>query len=235
MQNYSDVLESYLIPAEEALSQETKESLASIGIMTVIVAALGISQKFKEHKQRKADKAAADRVNRESQIKLKEAFKKVDQKYNLSSMSKDEYSKFVNKKYDEIIKDIEKILRPLNNRKIIEEYKSTYIADLKKWAEEANDPHKYDDDIKEANFYFKPGLFRIEENCIPDYVCIIAGDQAINTHCGDVCDKVATALEVKYSEFCDAGLFGVGTGDGDEGSVYPEFVSYETMRKRCNM
>ena len=73
-------LESYLIPAEESLSDDAKSSLLGIGVMTLICVALGITSKLKENKQHKIDKANAVRANREHENRMKIAFQRVDQK-----------------------------------------------------------------------------------------------------------------------------------------------------------
>ena len=227
--NYAATLEAYLIPANEALDNNSKEKLAEIGIMAAIVAVLGISQKFKNRKLKK-EQDAKNKVTSEAREKfMKEAFAKVDQKYKLSSMTEQEYKNFINKFLDQLEIDLKKILKPLNSKENINAVKDSYIKDLKNWYKD--NPKELENEIAYAEREFRPGLFKIVENC-GQYICIIDGDQDINTACGSVVDEVAEALELKYSDFVDAGLFSIGTGDGDEGCIYPEFVSYETMRKR---
>lgn len=222
-------LDKYLIPANEALSDKAKESLASIGIMTVICAALGISQKLKNRKKEKEEKAKNKAIQEKHEQALKEAFDKIDKIYKLSSMTKDEYRAFLKKMYAQVENDLRKILKPLNSKEVLDRLKEDYINDAKSYYKD--DPNKLKQEISYANNVFKPGLFKIYENA-GDYICITGTDQDINVICSGVIADVAEALELKYSDFCDAGLFGVGTGDGDEGCVYPDFVSYETMRKR---
>lgn len=222
-------LDKYLIPANEALSDKAKESLASIGIMTVICAALGISQKLKNRKKEKEEKAKNKAIQEKHDQALKEAFDKIDKTYKLSSMSKDEYRAFLKKMYIQVENDLRKILKPLNSKEVLDRLKEDYINDVKSYYKD--DPNKLKQEISYANNTFKPGLFKIYDNA-GDYICITGTDQDINVICSGVIGGVADALELKYSDFCDAGLFSVGTGDGDEGSVYPDFVSYETMRKR---
>ena len=227
--NYAKTLESYLIPANEALSTETKDALVSIGVSAAIFAALGISQKLKDRKAKK-DQLAKNKANNETREKaLKEAFAKVDQKYKLSSMTKDEYKKFIAKMEDQLEIDVRKILKPLNSKELLNKLKEDYINDYKDYYKD--DPKKLESEIAYAEREFRPGLFKIYENAGQD-ICIVGSDQDISMTCMGVVSDVAEALELKYSDFVDAGLFSVGTGDGDEGCIYPEFVSYETMRKR---
>ena len=248
MNNYATVLESYLIPAQEGeylnelkdiaksqIKEAGKEILPMFGVFGIMCAALGIYSKIKNYKDKKASQAKMKASDEYYERARKDAFNKLDTKYKFSAMTKNDYNKFIDNMYDEIIRDISKMLKPLNSKEILNKYKEKYISKYKKMASYSSNPHKYDDDIKDADKWFRPGLFKIVANDIPDYVCIIDGDQEINTFCHAVCEDVAEALELKYSEFCAAGLFGVGTGDGDEGCVYPEFVSSETMRKRYNM
>ena len=227
--SYANTLDSYLIPAEEAMSDDSKATLASMGIMAVIVAALGISQKFKQRKLEKESKSKSYAQQESREKFLKESFQKIDQKYKLSSMSKDEYKDFIIKMEDQIEIDVRKILRPLNSKEVLNKLKEDYIKGCKNWFKD--DPKYLESEIKNAENSFRPGLFKIVENA-GEYIWIVGGDQSINTHCGGIVEDVAEALELKYSDFVNAGLFSVGTGDGDEGCIYPYFVSYETMRKR---
>ena len=162
---------------------------------------------------------------------MKAVFDKLDTKYKFSSMTKDQYYEFTNKMDDQIENDIRKLLKPLNSKEVLNEIKERYINKLQKWY--SADPKTLKEEIAEANRIFKPGLFKLVENG-GDYICIIDGDQDVRCSCyaAGINNDIAEALELKYAEFANAGLFSVGIGDGDEGCVYPYFISYETMRKR---
>ena len=200
--NYASTLESYLIPANEALDSKSKEKIAEIGIMAAIVAVLGISQKFKNRKLKK-EQDAKNKANNEAKQKfMKEAFAKIDQKYNLSSMTEQEYKNFIYKFEDQLEIDLKKILKPLNSKENINAIKESYINDLKNWYKDNPNSNRLETEIAYAEKEIKPGLFKIVENC-GQYICIIDGDQDINMACSSVVDEVAEALELKYSDFGD--------------------------------
>lgn len=241
---YSDILESYLIPAEEGawlnelkdtaksqIKEAGKEILPMFSAFAIMCAALGIYSKYKDYKDKKDRQAKTNASNEAHERAMKEAFTKIDSKYKFSSMTKNEYRAFTAKMDDQIEDDIRKLLKPLNSKDILNKIKEEYIKKLHHWYDD--DSKTLREEIAEANKIFKPGLFKLVENG-GDYICIINGDQDVCSSCYGfgINDDVAEALELKYSDFVNAGLFGVGTGDGDEGCVYPEFVTYETMRKR---
>ena len=215
-------LERYLIPAEEGaflnelkdiaksqIKEAGKEILPMVGAFSLICAALGIYSKIKDHKERKDREAKTKASNEAHERAMKEAFAKLNAEYKLSSMTKEEYRKFVNKMDDQIENDIQKILKPLNTKEILTKLKANHIAKLQNWY--SDDPKTLEEEIKEANKIFKPGLFKLENG--GDYICIIDGDQdvCITCYCAGINDDVAEALELKYSNFVNAGLFGVGT------------------------
>ena len=196
--------------AEEALSENTKTTLAGIGILALIGAGIGISIKdAKREREWKAKQAKDQRQKEEEKRRADELRPKVIEKW------KSKYgSNWVKALNDSLDKDIEKAAKACNNKKVLDSVKAR-INDM------------YSDDpeyAKELLAQVKSGIFGYDD--CGDYIQVVNGDQDLCIACCGVVEDIAKAVEIKYAAEIACGLIGgVGTGDGDEGCVYPSYAT----------
>lgn len=215
----SKVLESLLIneedliPANEGIGQD----LASIFIPGIIL--VGGALAYNKYLEKKEDKMKAQK-NAAAKKKYEEEnyvfIKELNNRYHFM-VSNDAYNKFINSILSDMEKDIKKMVSVANR----DSKRFQVIADkLKsKW-------NYSDNEIKAlglgANYY----------KCydVDDYWVIIE-DQDVAC-VDDLHYTITEALNAKAMQDKRYNLVSLSNGDGDEGCVYYNYFSYETMKKK---
>lgn len=217
-------LESLLIEGEEiaieGLSEKTKGNLTIGAIGMAILAVIGLN--ISDYKK---DKIYKSQVKANNEIKKKN-LEIVNNKYNLSTMSENDYKQFISKIQKESESYIKKMVNKAN-------HDSEYIKSVRnKFIERYKDPdtgelESYD---KETLKYLKSGYFKADWDA--DGYWVIIEDQDVATSGSYLHCDIAEALNAKYSELSTSKIIEFSFGDGDEGCVYFNYVSYETMKKK---
>ena len=238
--NYAEVLESYMIPAEEAEKSwdemSTKSKIASALMMTAITA-LGIgaivsdakdSKKRREYEanQRRENEAKAKR-DKEEYEKWKQSpeyaqmVKYVSNKYKIDYPNIADKEALIDKLEYSILADLKKIANGINrNRKLCTELANKYLEHARRQDPDYFEKHRksYEDEANEIKAgpamaeVFETGEFTIcEIDQIPrTWVC-----------CEYLFDAFCKTINEKYYREIKLGLMSKmrDLGDGDEGLI----------------
>ena len=178
----------------------------------------GFFDKFKSLKNNKKP----EKIDPEKKKKLEIA----NNKYKLSTMTEDQYKQFISKVQKEANSFVKQMVSKANHdRGYIINLRNEFIKEYKD-----KDTGKLDEDSKELLSYIKPGYFM--SNWDNDHWEIIE-DQLIALIC-DLHTEIVESLNSKYPELSDAKIAWFSYGEGDEGCVYFDFASYESMKKKFN-
>lgn len=178
----------------------------------------GFFDKFKSLKNNKK----SEKIDPEK----KKKFEIANNKYKFSTMNKDQYENFINK----IQKEAESYIKTAVNKANHDiEYLKKVRSDFAEYNALMNMETGDSGDNKTLKS-IKPGYFKCRWN--GEYWEIIEDQEVAN--CCDLHCNIVEALNNKYSELSSAKIVWFSYGDGDEGCVYFDFASYESMKKKFN-
>ena len=178
----------------------------------------GFFDKFKSLKNNKKP----EKIDPEKKKKLEIA----NNKYKLSTMTEDQYENFINK----IQKEAESYIKTAVNKANHDiEYLKKVRNDFVEYNSLINMETGDSEDIKTLKS-IKPGYFKCHWD--GEYWEIIEDQEVAN--CCDLHCNIVEALNTKYSELSSAKIVWFSYGEGDEGRVYFDFASYESMKKKFN-
>ena len=135
-------------------------------------------------------------------------YNEAKEKYNV--MTSEEKDKF-NKEFDKKRKELENLAKQ-ELKKLMSDKK--FKEELLKDIEEAFD-RKTLDPVYDKEYYNTGKLPKTHVKVEPDYWEIIDDSQDVRMACSRIVDRLAEILEEKTD-------YDIGTGDGDEGCIYPE-------------
>lgn len=215
----SKILESFIIEGEDLTSanEGIAHDLASVVIPGIIL--VGGSIAYTKYLEKKEDKMKAQKKSDTKKKDEEEKYALIEElndKYHFMA-STDAYNKFIDSILSDMEKDIKKMVSAANRdskrfQAIADELKS-------RW-------NYSDNEIKALGL--GPNYYKCRDE--GDYWNIIE-DQDVA--CIDDLHYVITdALEAKAMQDKRYKLITLSNGDGDEGCVYYDYYSYETMKKK---
>ena len=165
---------------------------------------------IKERKRKKQEeKERQEKIKKQQEQDKKQAeyWKQIKEEFrNMSSEEKKSFNDFYNKKEKEFETIAKEELRKLMNDS---KFKETLLKDIK----DAFDKGILDPEYHKR-FYNTSKLPKVHVKNCEDYWEIIDEDQDVSIACSIICETLADILEDKTE-------YTIGTGDGDEGCIYP--------------
>ena len=229
MQKYVEVLESYLIPAEEGLT--TSEKVGVGAVFAAFLASFGIP--IAKYYKQKAEKEKLLKMEAEKRkTELQRYIVEADKKYNFSKMSSQQYESFCVKMTKIFTNDVKSALSKALSNSILDKMKEDYLNKNEDRFKDPKSAREYIDDVlcknnftPKMNGKYGIKLIDFDNNSQDDAVELHQLGCAIDR----IGDALVDAIATKYDELSRSNV--KVSYDEWEASIFFNWMKYDKLKE----